>query len=211
MLGRRGSRHLVVSLSEKLLQQHAIPVLGRPLPMRHTANRYTLAGPDNRSRYVNGSLRLLEEISKRPALLDNRSTMSEIETQLAESLLLAVSTEPRLHSAPHRHQIARRAYGYMQDRLGDVASVAELCGATGGNYATLERGFRELYGLTPQAYLHAARLLRARRDLQQPQPATTVTGVAIRWGFYELGRFSVQYRLRFGESPSETVRRVRGY
>ena len=40
--------------------------------------------------------------------------------------------------------------------------------------------------------------------------AATVTGVALRCGFVELGRFSVQYRQRFGERPSETLCRVRG-
>jgi AraC-like DNA-binding protein len=36
-----------------------------------------------------------------------------------------------------------------------------------------------------------------------------VTDVALRWGFLELGRFSVQYRQRFGEAPSETLKKAR--
>ena len=29
--------------------------------------------------------------------------------------------------------------------------------------------------------------------------------IASRWGFSHLGRFAVEYRLRFGEDPSETL------
>jgi hypothetical protein len=30
----------------------------------------------------------------------------------------------------------------------------------------------------------------------------------MRWGFTHMGRFSVEYRLRFGESPSQTLSRA---
>jgi AraC-like DNA-binding protein len=35
----------------------------------------------------------------------------------------------------------------------------------------------------------------------------TVTDVAERWGFGHLGNFALHYRKRFGESPSQTLRR----
>jgi AraC-like DNA-binding protein len=37
--------------------------------------------------------------------------------------------------------------------------------------------------------------------------ATTVTRIANNFGFSELGRFSVSFRVMFGEEPSETLRR----
>ena len=40
--------------------------------------------------------------------------------------------------------------------------------------------------------------------------AETVTDAAMRFGFRELGRFAVDYRAAFGESPSETLRRASG-
>ncbi len=49
---------------------------------------------------------------------------------------------------------------------------------------------------------------RARQALLGPEPASSVTGIALDWGFAHLGRFSVEYRERFGECPSQTLRRA---
>jgi transcriptional regulator GlxA family with amidase domain len=41
-------------------------------------------------------------------------------------------------------------------------------------------------------------------------PATaTVTSIATEYGFWELGRFSVDYRTLFGETPSAALQRRR--
>ena len=53
--------------------------------------------------------------------------------------------------------------------------------------------------------LRAARFERARDELRRSEPEATVTDVATRWGFDHMGRFAVEYRRRFGESPSQTL------
>jgi transcriptional regulator GlxA family with amidase domain len=57
-------------------------------------------------------------------------------------------------------------------------------------------------------YLRDARFERVREALLRAQDQS-VTQVAMRWGFYHLGRFAVDYRKRFGEMPSETQARGR--
>ena len=56
-------------------------------------------------------------------------------------------------------------------------------------------------------YLTLRRMNFARRALQKADPAVTcVTDVATEFGFWELGRFAVAYKLAFGKSPSMTLR-----
>jgi AraC-like DNA-binding protein len=61
--------------------------------------------------------------------------------------------------------------------------------------------------MSPKQYLLRRRMHLARRALRQAVPPTTVTDIAMRLGFRELGRFCVRYKALFGESPSATRRR----
>jgi transcriptional regulator GlxA family with amidase domain len=51
------------------------------------------------------------------------------------------------------------------------------------------------------------RLERVRLDLLTAGPGDSVTDIAMRWGFFHLGRFSSIYASHFGELPSATRRR----
>ena len=82
-----------------------------------------------------------------------------------------------------------------------------LADRVGVSQRTLEASFREEFGVTPVRYLRVRRMNEARRELVTTAPGTgTVTAIATRHGFDELGRFSVEYRQLFGESPRETLR-----
>ena len=92
--------------------------------------------------------------------------------------------------------------------LGQGIGIAELCKIVGVERRTLSRAFGAVHATTPTRYLRALRLNLARQALTAPDGgSTTVTEVATRFGFRELGRFAGEYRAAFGESPSETLRR----
>ena len=59
-------------------------------------------------------------------------------------------------------------------------------------------------------YLRQIRLDRARADLlNETEAVNSVTEVAFRWGFMHQGRFSAEYKQRFGETPSQSLQRSR--
>ena len=59
-------------------------------------------------------------------------------------------------------------------------------------------------------YVKMLRLQAVRRFLLDSDPLSgTVGGVASEYGFRQLGRFSADYRMVYGELPSVTLRRHR--
>ena len=74
-----------------------------------------------------------------------------------------------------------------------------------GSARTGESGVRSVVAIT----LDPRRLLLARERLLSGANVTTVAAVAESCGFTRLGAFAAAYARRFGESPSETLRRRR--
>ena len=76
---------------------------------------------------------------------------------------------------------------------------------------TLEYAFTSIMGLSPMAYLIRLRLHRVREVLLAETPgSTTVSAVALGWGFWHFGEFSRAYKRCFGERPSDTLGRRAG-
>jgi len=96
----------------------------------------------------------------------------------------------------------------MEDNIDRAIYVPDLCTAINVPERTLRACCLERLGMTPTQYLRLRRMQLARHALRKADPTvTTVTEVAMRYGFWELGRFSVRYRGLYGESPSVTLRR----
>lgn len=102
------------------------------------------------------------------------------------------------------------ARSFIEANLSDRLTLDAVAAAAGISVRTLQASFRTELRTTPTAYIRSRRLDRAHDDLCDPDaPASTVTDVATRWGITHLGRFAAEYRTRYGEPPSETLRRQR--
>jgi AraC-like DNA-binding protein len=100
----------------------------------------------------------------------------------------------------------RLAEDYMRAHLQQPVSLFELAGEANVSVRALLKAFRGFRGTSPMATMRAMRLDAARADLVAADAGERVADVALRWGFGHLGRFAAQYRRRFGEAPSATLR-----
>jgi AraC family ethanolamine operon transcriptional activator len=117
----------------------------------------------------------------------------------------AMLAEPERARALH---VCRKARAFIDEQLAmdTVPTIADTCRATEVSERTLQYAFRRYVNMTPLIYLRMCRLNRVRATLRHlDSNSTTVTTVALRYGFIHLGRFSADYKNAFGELPSETL------
>lgn len=103
----------------------------------------------------------------------------------------------------------RRAEAYARAHLGHALSMSDLAEAAGVGLRSLQETFRRTRGVTLTEWLQAARLEAFRKALLAADGSRSVTELALGAGLGHLGRAAAAYRVRFGETPSETLRRTR--
>jgi transcriptional regulator GlxA family with amidase domain len=87
-------------------------------------------------------------------------------------------------------------------------NITEICARTGVSERTLRVYCRRYLATSPARYLRLQRMNLAREALvHADRTNVTVSKIAAEFGFTEFGRFSVNYRSLFGESPSATLHR----
>jgi AraC-like DNA-binding protein len=107
---------------------------------------------------------------------------------------------------PRDVKIAMGALRADLARAWKVGDLAKICGVA---RRTLEKHFQQFVGCAPVEFLRDERLKQARRKLLRARPGANVTVIAGECGFAHFGRFSLEYRRRYGESPSNTLRYCR--
>ncbi len=104
--------------------------------------------------------------------------------------------------ALHQFRIARE---FIEHRLTDGISVAEICRHAGASRRSLECIFRSILGMGPGAYIRNLQLNRVRRDLLSGvRNGVSIGDIAAQYGVWHWSRFSQNYKLLFGELPSQT-------
>jgi len=97
---------------------------------------------------------------------------------------------------------------YMEMNADEALTPQELARVGCMSVRTLHATFQQELGISCMAYLRRLRLDHARTKLLRTcRGDVRVTDVAMRWGFFHPSRFAQQYKDRFGELPSDTVKR----
>ena len=92
----------------------------------------------------------------------------------------------------------------LRSHLETPPSQTELAQQVGIAQCTLHKGFRELFGITPFAYLTRYRMEYAERLLRQPDH--TVAEIANRVGYANPAQFAAAFKRHFGITPRECMR-----
>ena len=208
-----GSTGIRLVITKNFLLERLVALLGHPLNAPVEFGRSvdltsgygrTLAG------YL---LSAAADLDQPNSALLSPYTMADFEQFIVNGLLLA---QPHNYSNALRRveravapRDVKRAMEFVHSRLSSPITISDIARAAEVPGRTLFKHFKDYQGVSPMRYVRNARLQQVRDALTRAEPDASVTEIASRWGFTHLGRFSVDYRKRFGESPSATLKRTR--
>lgn len=210
MVWQEGTQQVLVQISRSALQEHMAAFSGRDDDFPPT-----FAGPLELSKGAGAQLKrlifwLVGEVDRGASPLGNGLMARQLESAVLSGLIEAthshtLSADDSKFTPRPRH--LRLAEEYICAHLDQPIAVEDIAAAAGISTRGLQQSFRKLRGNTPLEYWREARLTRAHSDLLHAGAGTTVTDVALRWGFTHFGRFAAAYRARFGVSPRDTLRK----
>ncbi len=147
-----------------------------------------------------------------PEVLEVPEAARSLEQQLTHITVrcLTESASTRITDCGDRHNmIVARFREYLEAHHNTPLYLGEICAAIGTPERTLRIACEKHLGMGPIRYLALRRMHLVRRAILQAEPSTaTITSIATNHGFWELGRFSVNYRTLFEETPSATLHRA---
>jgi AraC-like DNA-binding protein len=110
-----------------------------------------------------------------------------------------------------RYAAIRTCERYMREHIDDTITLLDLSRACGMRSRSLINAFEAIVGFSPMDYLKRLRLTAVRSSLARADARSTkVIEVAMEWGFWHMGHFARDYRVMFGELPSQTLTESRG-
>lgn len=100
----------------------------------------------------------------------------------------------------------RKAVQFMRDNMQNPMSIADVAHAVGVTPRSLQLGFKSTFQISPMQYLKSLRFDAARQMIMTRGVDLEIGDICMRTGFAHFGRFSVEYKARYGESPHQTAR-----
>jgi len=202
---------IAVRIERDAIERHAAALLGRPLPqqLQFAAEMDTRQGSG--LAWERTIRQLLRSVQQTPELVGHPLMQAQFEQLIMSGLLIWQSNtlsnslgQPTAMVQPRHLKLAE---DYMRAHLDAPITNEQLAALTGISLRTLYNSFRKFRGVSPMRHLRDLRMEKVREALLDTGTLRNVTSVATRWGFFELGRFAAEYKRRYGESPSDTLRR----
>lgn len=157
-------------------------------------------------------------LMKQATVEDGLITSQGYRKEVSRSILAAILDKlPHSYSEIVREEANRilpghvlRAYRYIQTNYYENIANEDLAEVSRVSLRTLYAGFHKFLGMSPQSYLRLRRLEMAKRSLEDVNNQAQVSEIAANCGFSHMGRFSADFRRRYGQSPSEIKRFNKG-
>ena len=204
------SAEVIVRLDRKAVETQVSMLLGRHLPYPLVFDIDMDCTHGAAGAWWRAVRFLLSELDYSPNVMNSTLGAQQFEQSLICALIYG---QPHNYTGALQHGLSAAAprhvklvEDYIHAHAEDPITIEDFTDVAGVSARTLFAGFKQFRGTSPMKYLRDVRLQKVKLDLEQAAAGKTVTEIAMKWGFFQLGRFAIEYRKTFGLSPSDTLK-----
>jgi len=201
------TKFAAMSLPERDFGQVGAAISGCDFELPRNAMAVTVA-PERLARLQRLHAAAIYVAETAPEIIEHPEAARGLEASLTEAMFACLAEgKMRTDNASLRQhrKIIRRFHALVEESCEQALYLSEVCAAIGVAQRTLYNVCLEQLGMSPKRYLLLRRLHLAHQALRLATRNETVTDIATRYGFWELGRFAGYYRSMFGQPPSKTL------
>ena len=154
-----------------------------------------------------------QQLSSPQSTLHHSMIRDQVTSLLMSTLLISLDhnyhTELTQEVSAPKPFYVKKAQEYIHEHAMDPITPEDIAQAACISLRSVFAGFKTYLNTTPMAYLKDIRLQLVHNDLKSRDPSeTSVTDLALKYGFTHFGNFAAGYRERFGELPNETLKKI---
>jgi AraC-like DNA-binding protein len=214
MTWHHGCGKLIVLIDRAVIEGHLSALLDRHFDHVEFDARVALSSPAGQA--IRAHAMLMQDAAHQSVTLPagtGRLVQRELRNGLVGLLLTGVMhdrsamfTQPVSAPAPGH---VKRVEDFLRAHPDRDVNVIELAAVAGVSLRALQDGFKRFRNITVTEAVRDARLAYWRKLLESPPQGAGVGTLALAAGLTHLGRSAALYHKRYGETPSETLRRNR--
>lgn len=157
--------------------------------------------------YIGSTIHVVKTFTSLRESLVAKMNIKEITLLMVVDLMGDLLNKKSLLNESPDKKIVLLAEEIMESQCENIITIQEISDKVFTSPRNLQKAFKKHRNYTPLHFLKEQKLLRANQLLKDMYLQSSIKNVAISVGIFDINRFGKYYFDRFGEFPSETLKK----
>lgn len=209
----KNCEHVILKIERNHLESFLERQLQRTLNAPLEFQPIVLIKEDRNQELLSMISYISNQLSSPQSTLRHSMVQDQVTSLLMSTLLVSLNhnyhTELTQEVSAPKPYYVKKAQEYIHAYATEPITPEDIAQAACISLRSVFAGFKTYLNTTPMAYLKDIRLQLVHDELKERNPSeTSVTDIALKYGFSHFGNFAAGYRERFGELPSDTLKKT---
>lgn len=157
--------------------------------------------------YIGSTIHVVKTFASLRESLVAKMNIKEITLLMATDLIGDILHKKSILNESPDKKLVLKAEEIMESQCENITTIQEISDKVYTSPRNLQKAFKKHRSYSPLQFLKEQKLLKANQILKDFYIQTSVKNVAISVGIFDINRFGKYYYDRFGELPSETLKK----